>query len=83
VRVIAGREVRFDSEGFFQEFDEWSEDVFEVLTDEEGIPKLTDQHWQVVHALRDFYAYNGRAPLNSELRKSTGISLMELERLFP
>ena len=83
VRVIAGRKVRFDPEGFFEEFDEWSEDIFEVLADEEGMTMLTDQHWQVVHALRDFYAYNGRSPLNNELRKSTGISLMELERLFP
>lgn len=83
IRFIAGRKVRFDSEGFFEDFDDWSKDVFEVLAYEEGITVATDQHWQVVRALRDFYAYNGRSPLNKELRKSTGISLMELESLFP
>jgi tRNA 2-thiouridine synthesizing protein E len=37
----------------------------------------------VVRFLRDFYAYNGRAPLNNELRKGTGMSLLELDGLFP
>jgi sulfur relay (sulfurtransferase) DsrC/TusE family protein len=37
----------------------------------------------VVGFLREFYAYNGRAPLNNELRKGTGISLLELDSLFP
>jgi tRNA 2-thiouridine synthesizing protein E len=82
-RLVAGRKVRFDTEGFFEDFDEWSEKVFEVLACEEGITVITDLHWQVVRALRDFYAYNGRSPLNNELRKSTGISLMKLEGLFP
>ena len=83
VRGIAGREVAFDGEGFFDDFEDWSEEVFEALACESGISPLTDRHRQVVRFLREFYAYNGRAPLNNELRKGIGMSLLELNRLFP
>ena len=83
VRVIAGREVAFDDEGFFDDFEDWSEEIFEALAHESGISLITDRHRQVVRFLREFYAYNGRAPLNNELRKGTGMSLLELDSLFP
>jgi TusE/DsrC/DsvC family sulfur relay protein len=83
VCVIAGRDVAFDQEGFFEDFQDWSEEIFEALARESGISRITDQHRQVVGFLREFYAYNGRAPLNNELRKGTGISLLELDSLFP
>jgi tRNA 2-thiouridine synthesizing protein E len=80
--VIAGREVAFDDDGFFDDFEDWSEEIFEALARESGMSLITDQHRQVVRFLRDFYAYNGRAPLNNELRKGTGTSLRELDCLF-
>lgn len=83
VRVIAGRELAFDDEGFFDDFEDWSEEIFKALAHESGISLISDQHRQVVRVLREFYAYNGRAPLNNELRKGTGMSLLELDRLFP
>jgi tRNA 2-thiouridine synthesizing protein E len=83
VRAIAGREVPFDEEGFFESFEDWSEGVFEELARESGLAFVTDRHWQVVRFLREFFAYNGRAPLNNQLRKGTGMSLLELDDLFP
>jgi tRNA 2-thiouridine synthesizing protein E len=83
VRVIAGQEIAFDGEGFFEDFESWSEAVFEALAHESGMAAITDRHRQVVRFLRDFYAYNGRAPLNNQLRQGTGIRLLELEGLFP
>jgi len=82
-RTIGGREFAFDEEGFFNEFDDWTEEAFEILAHEGGLSLSTEQHRQVVRFLRDFYAYNGRAPLNNQLRKGTGMSLLELEALFP
>jgi TusE/DsrC/DsvC family sulfur relay protein len=83
VREIAGREVAFDEEGFFDDFEAWSEEVFEALAYESGVSPITGRHRQVVRFLREFYAYNGRAPLNNELRKGIGMSLLELNSLFP
>jgi tRNA 2-thiouridine synthesizing protein E len=81
--VIAGREVAFDDEGFFDDFEEWSEEIFQALAHEIGMSLITDRHWQMVRFLREFYAYNGRAPLNNELRKGTGMTLLELDNIFP
>jgi tRNA 2-thiouridine synthesizing protein E len=83
VRGIAGREVALDGEGFFEDFEVWSEEMFQALAHESGISPITDRHRQVVRFLREFYAYNGRAPLNNELRKGIGMSLLELNSLFP
>ena len=74
MRVIAGRKVTFDDEGFFDDFEDWSEEIFEALAHESGISLITDQHRQVVRVLREFYAYNGRAPLNNEIRKGTSVA---------
>jgi len=82
-RTIEGREVVFDEEGFFDDFEDWSEEIFETLAQESGLSPVTEQHRQVVRFLREFYAYNGRAPLNNQLRKGIGLSLLELEALFP
>ena len=83
VRVMDGRKILFDGEGFLNDFDDWSEAVFDILTRERGLIRITDQHWRVVRFLREFYAYHGRAPLNRQLREGTGLSVMELEKLFP
>jgi tRNA 2-thiouridine synthesizing protein E len=48
-----------------------------------GIEKLSDQQWRVIRFLREYFFYHGRAPLNRDLKASLGISLMELESLFP
>jgi dissimilatory sulfite reductase related protein len=83
VRSIGGREIVFDEEGFFRDFDQWSEAVFEILAGESSLDQLTANHLKVIRFLREFYGYNGRAPLNNELRKGTGLPLKDLEALFP
>ncbi len=83
VRIIDGRKIVFDGEDFLNDFFDWSESLFEILASECGLTRITDQHWQVVRFMREFYAYHGRAPLNRRLRKGTGLSVMQIEKLFP
>jgi tRNA 2-thiouridine synthesizing protein E len=83
VRSLAGREVVFDSEGFLSDFRQWTEEVARILAQESGLEALTDVHWQVIRFLREYYLQNGRAPLHRELKKGTGMSLLEIENLFP
>ncbi len=82
-RTIAGRSLLFDGEGFLWDPADWSEDVAEELAREGGLAGLDETRWRVVRFLRDFYATNGRAPLNKILRQGTGLALRELEGLFP
>ncbi len=83
VRNIGQREIVFDSDGFFSDFGDWDEAICTLLAGEAGLAELTGRHWRVIRFLRQFYGENGRAPLNNQLRKGTGIALLELEALFP
>ena len=82
-RVVAGRRTAFDDEGFFWDYDDWSEDAARELAAESGLDNLQDVHWKVIRFFREYYEYHGRAPLNRDLRQGTGLSLLELQKLFP
>jgi tRNA 2-thiouridine synthesizing protein E len=82
-RVIAGNKILFDKEGFLWHFEDWNEDLAVVLARECGIERLRETHWRVLTFMRDFFGYHGRAPMNRDLKKGTGMSIMEIEKLFP
>lgn len=82
-RVIAGREILFDNEGFLWDPEDWTEEVGRALALESGIDGIDDAQWSVIRFLRDYYAYHGRAPMNRDLKAGLGMSLMDLEALFP
>lgn len=83
VRLIAGRRIVFDKEGFLKDFDDWSEELFGVLAKECGLREAGELHWRVIRFLREFYSANGRVPLNRLLKEGAGMSLSEIEKLFP
>ncbi|HXX34723.1 MAG TPA: TusE/DsrC/DsvC family sulfur relay protein [Thermodesulfobacteriota bacterium] len=83
VRHVAGREITFDGEGFFWDPHQWSDDVAMALAEEAGLKDLGEAHWAILRFLRDYYFQNGRSPLNRQIKEGTGISLMEMEALFP
>jgi tRNA 2-thiouridine synthesizing protein E len=83
VRTIAGREIIFDVEGFFWDPQQWSEEAAETLAKEVGLIELSETQWMILQFLREYYFQNGRSPLNRQIKQGTGISLMEMETLFP
>jgi len=48
-----------------------------------GLDTFTEDHWRVLRFFREYYAANGRAPLNRQLAAGTGMRLLDLEELFP
>lgn len=82
-RTIAGREILFDAEGFLWHTEDWSEEVARELGTEAGMAEISQVQWDVIWFLRDFYLENGRSPLNRGLSLGIGMSLLDLERLFP
>ncbi len=54
-----------------------------ALAREAGLAELDSTRWRVLCFLREFYGANGRAPLNRQLKAGTGMSLQDLEGLFP
>jgi len=82
-RTIAGRKILFDRDDFLWNVEDWTQDVAQVLAEELGIETLTESQWQVIRFMREYFLYHGRAPLNRDLKAGIGMSLMELEALFP
>ena len=49
---------RHDPDGNLSDLPEWSEDIARQLAAEEGI-ELSEEHWEVIHLLRNHYRLNG------------------------
>ncbi len=56
-----------DPEGNRYDLDHWSPLTVKEMAKEEGIEELTEAHWHVIYALRNYYRENGRATSAREL----------------
>lgn len=59
--LVNGNKIETDSEGYIVNLDEWSEDYARALAKEEGL-ELTDEHWQVIQFLRDYFQEHSVQP---------------------
>ena len=62
---VDGRTVLTDSEGYIINLDEWSESFVQAQATAEGL-ELNEEHWDVVHFLREYYHEHG---VQCEVRK--------------
>lgn len=81
--TVDGKGVLFDEEGFLAHPESWTENLAETLAVEDGMTELNEVHWRIIGFLREYYSTNGKAPLNSELKKGTGLTLAAIESCFP
>jgi dissimilatory sulfite reductase related protein len=82
-RVIAGKTVQVNEEGFMTNPSEWSEEIATALAGEEGIPGLTPEHWKVIEFCRQNAAMTGAAPTLRQITNGSGTTTKDLFRLFP
>lgn len=59
--VVRGRKVAIDSEGYLKNLGDWSEEFAEAEAAREGLT-LTDEHWQIIRFLREYYQEHGVQP---------------------
>jgi len=81
-RMISGKAVQVNEEGFLLSPDEWTKEIAIEIAKEEGIPELTPAHWKVIEWCRQ-NAANGRSPTLRQITAGTGISTKEMFALFP
>ena len=62
---------------------QWTEEVAKGLSTTEGIENLTEEHWKVIHFLRDYFLKFKVAPPIRMLCKQTGFRLKYIYQLFP
>ena len=82
-RVIAGKEIEFDEDGFMADFKQWDKDVATELASEIGITPLTEDHWKVIEFCRSDYEAQGDAPTIRRITKEGGMPTKMLYQLFP
>jgi tRNA 2-thiouridine synthesizing protein E len=80
---VDGKEIKLNEDGFLAHPEDWSEDVARAYAVMDNIPELTGDHWKVIFYLRDYYDRFRIAPMIRKLCKDTGLSLKEIEGLFP
>jgi len=82
VTEINGHQVHVDDEGFLTDYDEWNEDLAKVLGAAIGID-LTDEHWKVIHFLREDFATQGQTATARRVQTVGGVPVKEQFALFP
>lgn len=71
---IEGRVIEIDQQGFLVDLTDWSEAVAIALAENEGLT-LGHEHFEVIHALRQFYIEYQLSPAMRPLVKYIGQQL--------
>ena len=75
--------LELDKEGYLVRAETWTEDKASILAIEEVPLGLTEDHWKVIEYMREYYLENGTVPPVRMLSRRTGLSLRQMQRLFP
>jgi len=87
--IDANKKIKIDLEGYLVKQSDWDDGVAVLLAADEGLA-LTEEHWELIRVVRDFYTRYEMAPAMRPLVKATKQALGEekgrsvyLMRLFP
>ena len=80
---LDGNTYEIDENGFLQEPEKWNENLAKAFAEKEGVSELTEDHWKVIHYLRNYYLENDICPMVRKVTKETGFKLRQLYELFP
>ena len=82
VTQIGGRQVHVDDEGFLTAYDEWDEELAELLAGNIGLA-LTEEHWKVIRFLRDDFKERGETATTRHVQAAGGVPVRTQFALFP
>lgn len=71
---VNGKKLDVDEEGYLQNLGDWNMDVANFLAKQEGVD-MTENHWEVVNFLREYYEEYKIAPMIRILTKAIGKKL--------
>lgn len=82
VNTINGYNFEVDAEGFFEDREQWSEELARELAALIDI-EMTDEHLKVLRFARDDQAQTGSTPTLNRMNKVGGFVVADLFSLFP
>ena len=59
--TVNGTEIEYDEEGYIIDMNAWNMDLAAIIAEAEGL-EMTEEHWDVVNFLREYYAEYQIAP---------------------
>jgi tRNA 2-thiouridine synthesizing protein E len=71
---VGGKTLETDEEGYLVNLSDWTEDVANEIAKTENV-QMTENHWEVVNFLRDYYNEFQIAPAVRVLTKAIGKKL--------
>jgi dissimilatory sulfite reductase related protein len=71
---VGSKVLETDEEGYIQNLSDWSPEVAEKMASDDGLD-LSDNHWEVINFLRDYYQEYQIAPAVRVLTKAIGKKL--------
>ena len=71
---VGGKSLETDEEGYLVNLSDWNEDVANEIAKSENV-EMTENHWEVVKFLRDYYNEYQIAPAVRVLTKAIGKKL--------
>jgi tRNA 2-thiouridine synthesizing protein E len=74
--------IKFNSEGYMTDPNEWTREIAEVLAAQEGIV-LTEAHWKVIDFCRQTTLGTGKSPTMRAITSGAGITTKDLFAMFP
>jgi len=57
--VVDGKVIELSEAGWLENLDQWSDALAEEIAKNENIGELTQEHWDIIHAAREYFQDNG------------------------
>lgn len=80
---VGDQVLELDEEGFLEDQSRWNEEVAKALAITEAVEELTEEHWTMIHYIRDYYEEYEVAPVVRKMVKDTGFDRDKIYVLFP
>ncbi len=71
---VNGKVIETDEEGYLANINDWTPEVADAMAKADGV-ELTDNHWEVINFLREYYDEYQIAPAVRVLTKAIGKKL--------
>ena len=75
---VNGKSFETDEEGYLANLNDWEKDVATVMAKEDDI-ELSDDHWEIINFLREYYEEYQIAPAVRVLTKAVGKNLVKIK----
>ncbi len=75
-------EEMFDEEGFLEDPSIWNEDLANHIAQIHGIELYSNDHWRVLHYMRDRFERIGGIPAMRHICRGTGLQRQQIYQLF-